>query len=233
VKGVAEVSGVVYLVRHGQASLFGRDYDRLSDLGLKQSRTVGETLAARGVVPALVVRGNLERHRQTAETAIAAAGWDAPVHVDPLWAEIDHVDIIGALRPTYTSHAIMVDDLLTRPEPERAFRSIFDDALQVWLTGGASYIETHLEFRDRVDAALGSVVGRLGRGGAAVVFSSGGPIAGVVASTLGLDTAGWLRMSRLVVNASVTKLVVGESGITLLSFNEHAHVEARDQVTYH
>lgn len=225
--------GVVYLVRHGQASLFGRDYDRLSDLGLAQSRTVGEALATRGVKPTLIVRGDLERHRQTAEAAGEAAGWDLPVDVDPGWAEIDHVDIIGVQQPTWTSHAVMVDDLLARPEPEKEFRGIFDVALQAWVSGEGRYVETHVEFRSRVGVALQTVVDRLVLGGTAVVFSSGGPIAAVVASALELETASWLEVSRLIINASVTKLVVGESGVTLISYNDHAHVEARGQLTFH
>ena len=45
----------VLLVRHGQASWGSDDYDVLSDLGERQSRMLGEALAARGVVPDLVV----------------------------------------------------------------------------------------------------------------------------------------------------------------------------------
>ena len=58
----------VLLVRHGQASWGSDDYDVLSDLGERQSRMLGEALAARGVVPDLVVRGAMRRHRQTAES---------------------------------------------------------------------------------------------------------------------------------------------------------------------
>ncbi len=232
---------VVYLVRHGQASLFGRDYDKLSDLGVTQSGCVGEALAARGVRPSRIIRGNLERHRETSAHAKAAAGWDVVDEVDPGWAEIDHIDIIGALHPAYTSHAAMVDDLLARPEPEHVFRSVFDDALAAWLAGGGQYVESHLQFRSRVDSALNAVVGRLGLGApgrgeteeTVVVFSSGGPVAAVVATALGLDTAAWLQLSRLVINGSVTKFVVGAEGASLVSFNDHAHVEARGQLTYH
>ena len=52
---------VLLLVRHGQASFGAADYDRLSALGERQSRLVGEALAARGVRPDLVVRGSLRR----------------------------------------------------------------------------------------------------------------------------------------------------------------------------
>ena len=226
---------VVYLVRHGQASLFDRDYDRLSETGVEQSRIVGAALAERGVRPTRIVRGDLVRHRDTAAAAVAAAGWptDVPVEVDAAWNELDHIDVIKAREPRFTSHAAMVDHLIGRPEPSQAFRSVFDDALAAWLLGDGEYVETHVEFRARVDGALASLVRRMGPDETVVVFSSGGPVAGVVASTLGLDTGSWQSVSRLIINASVTKLVVGDAGVTLISFNDHAHVEAAGLLTYH
>lgn len=224
---------VVYLVRHGQASLLGHDYDKLSERGVEQSRLVGTALAARGVRPAVVVRGALERHRETTTAALDAASWDVPVDVDPSWDEINHIDIIGAQQPSYTSHSAMVEDLLTKARPEQYFRGIFDEALQAWLLGGDSYVESHQEFRGRVVAGLATLTQRLGEGETAVVFTSGGPVSAVAATALGVDPAGWLSLSRLTINASVTKLVYGAAGVTLISFNEHAHVEGAGQLTYH
>ena len=125
------------------------------------------------------MRGTMRRHEQTTEAALEAAGWDGiDVEIDPRWNEIDHVDIIKAREPAYTSHAAMVDALVDGPEPDRAFRTVFDDALRMWVDGGGAYVETPDEFRARVDAALGDVVARTATGQTVVVFSSGGPVAG-------------------------------------------------------
>ncbi|HEY0660456.1 MAG TPA: phosphoglycerate mutase family protein, partial [Lysobacter sp.] len=56
----------IYLIRHGQASFGDGDYDRLSPLGLEQSRVLGETLRVRAPQVDLVVCGGMLRHRQTA-----------------------------------------------------------------------------------------------------------------------------------------------------------------------
>ena len=45
------------LIRHGQATPFEDDTDRLSALGETQARAVGTFLAASGVVPSRVVHG--------------------------------------------------------------------------------------------------------------------------------------------------------------------------------
>ena len=58
---------VLLLVRHGQASFGAADYDELSALGEEQSRLLGASLAARGVRPDVVLRGSMQRHRQTAD----------------------------------------------------------------------------------------------------------------------------------------------------------------------
>src|SRR4029079_14668655 len=82
---------LLLLVRHGQASWGSDDYDRLWSVGIEQSRVLGAALAARGVRPDLVLRGSMLRHRQTAEAAVAGAGWDAVAVEDAGWDEFDHL----------------------------------------------------------------------------------------------------------------------------------------------
>jgi len=53
------------LVRHGQASFGADDYDKLSELGWRQSRWLGEYFAERGAAFDCVVLGSLRRHAQT------------------------------------------------------------------------------------------------------------------------------------------------------------------------
>ena len=69
--------GEVVLVRHGQASFGAEDYDRLSPLGHQQSAWLGEYFVAHGMAFDTVWRGQLRRHRETAEgiaTAMALPG---------------------------------------------------------------------------------------------------------------------------------------------------------------
>ena len=53
------------LVRHAQASFGADDYDKLSELGWRQSRWLGEYFAERGIAFDRVVRGSLRRHAET------------------------------------------------------------------------------------------------------------------------------------------------------------------------
>ena len=72
-----------------------------------------------------------------------------------------------------------------------------------------------------------------------VAVTSGGPVAAAAATLVGGTGDGdaalaarlWTRFNTVVVNAGVTRVVVGSTGPRLLSFNEHPHL-AGDLLTY-
>ena len=218
--------GQVLLVRHGQASWGADDYDALSETGWEQSRLLGRALAVRGVEPEFVVHGSMRRHRETAE----GAGLAHRATVDPGWDEFDHLEMLGAVPSTFAG-----------PEPTRGeFQEWFEEATDRW-TGGdhdAGYHETFDAFGDRVTAALRRTAEAAGSG-TALVLTSGGPVSWAVTTLLGadLERAGrvrlWRRLNPVCVNSGVTKVVSGRRGLTLVSFNEHTHLDPEpDLLTY-
>jgi broad specificity phosphatase PhoE len=209
----------ILLVRHGQASWGAEDYDVLSPLGERQSQALGAALAARGVRPDLVVRGAMRRHRQTAEHTAAGGGWDAEVVEDDGWNEFDHVQMLSMHPVAYGE-----GEEMSRAE----FQRWFEGATLRW-TGGAhdeDYDESFTAFGARVDGALRRTAERLGPDGTAVVFTSGGPISWTASSLLGGSADIWVQLNPVTVNSSVSKVVVGRRGMTMVSFNEHSHLEA-------
>jgi broad specificity phosphatase PhoE len=218
---------VVLLVRHGQASWGAADYDVLSATGAEQSRVLGVSLARRGIRPDVVVRGAMRRHRETAEQALAGAGWDVPVEEDLGWNEFDHLQMLELHPP-----ALGEGEELTRA----AFQEWFEQATRRWTSGDYAdeYDESFASFCERVGAGLRRTVERLDAKQTAIVVSSGGPVSWVTASLLGGGAALWMQLNPVTVNASVTKVVVGGRGTTLVSFNDHSHLETADPslVTY-
>jgi hypothetical protein len=69
------------------------------------------------------------------------------------------------------------------------------------------------------------------------VVTSGGPIAAACAmlTEVGEEprrlASTWARFNAVMVNASVTRVVVGSTGARLLTFNEHSWLD-RELVTY-
>ena len=222
--------GVVLLVRHGQASFGADDYDVLSETGWTQSRMLGHYLAERGVTPDVVVRGDMRRHRETAEGMLEGGGWSTAIEADPGWNEFDHLGVVASYPD------LPRDGELDRKE----FQQVFEAATKRWTAGDhdADYPESYVAFRTRVGDALVRASERAGSGSIVVVVSSGGPIGSASASLVAPTDAEplvlaalWARFNAVTVNSSVTRVVVGSTGARLLTFNEHAHLEA-EHLTY-
>src|SRR5699024_602493 len=89
--------GVLYLMRHGQASCGTDDYDRLSDLGHEQSRLAGRHLGGQGVHPIRIVHGQMLRQKQTAEGILNGLDPKPEAEIDPGWNEFNAWELTGAL----------------------------------------------------------------------------------------------------------------------------------------
>ena len=216
--------GLVLLVRHGQASFGADDYDVLSETGWAQGRLLGAWLAERGVTPTAVVHGELRRQRDTALAMAEGAGWDGiePV-VDPGWDEFDHVGLVASY-PDLPADLDLSD--------RRAFQQVFEKATAHWTAGeSGDFSETYADFEARVVAALDRATGSAGPGGTVVVVSSGGPIAVACGALVDPEARLWQRFNTVIVNSSVSRVVVGSTGARLLTFNEHPHLEG-DHLTY-
>ncbi len=217
---------VLLLVRHGQASWGAEDYDQLSPVGEEQARVLGAALAARGVRPDHLVRGSMKRHRQTADAALTGAGWDADVVEDAGWDEFDHL--------TTLTGSVDWQEVDGESYDERVRR--FEGTIDRWASGthDDDYRESFPAFQERVSAAFAQTLDRMGPKETAVVFTSGGPVSWVSAALVDGGLPAWTRMSKVVVNSSVTKVLAGRRGTSLITFNDHSHLEAgpADLLTY-
>lgn len=226
IKGVPSV----LLVRHGQASFGSEDYDVLSPAGVKQAEIVAATLKRRGITPVRMVSGNLRRQRETA-AAFAEYG---EAEIDGRWDEYDANEVL--------SHHADTGLRLDGPGgvdggevTTKAFQAMLEPALAGWIAAGAESPSAAPwpDFCAAGTGALEQLGAELGRGETALVFTSGGVIAAVAASLLGAPEA-FLPINRVLVNASISKLVIGSTGTNLISLNDHSHLEETDRalVTY-
>lgn len=226
----------ILLVRHGQASFGADDYDALSETGHEQSRVLGRALGAAGLRPDVVVRGGQRRHEQTVAGILDGLGpptGDQPVvGVDPGWNEFDFEQVVEIHEPRFRSREVMIADLAATGRPRQAFQEIFESATHRWTTAvdGPDYAESFPAFASRVVAALQAVVGLRPERGTALVVTSGGPIGIVASHLIAGDTSIWPALNRVVVNTSITKVIRGGRGQTLVSFNSHQHLEGAAQL---
>lgn len=216
--------GLLILLRHGQAALGEDNYDVLSELGRRQAQLAGARLA--GLQIDRIHSGGLVRQRDTASAMLDALGWPSNrLTVDPRWDEYDHIRVLAA-------HTASVRFETTRTaEDRRTLQSTLDEAIARWASASECVgLESHDAFTSRVLA----VAAELGaQRGVSLAVTSGGVIAVVAAHYLDLPVSDWPRLAALTINTSMTRLITGSRGTRLLTFNDHAHLEAdRTLVTY-
>lgn len=200
----------LYLLRHGQASFGTDDYDVLSDLGRQQAAVAAEELRRREVRTPVLISGTLRRQRETAQ--IAAGVLEAELgEPDPRLNEFDAHAMVDA----HLGRAGATDGMASSQ-----FQVHLDEAMTAWMTEPDGTWE---QFSAGAVDALRDLAARLPRGADAVVATSAGVTAAIVGRLLGADAAGVIAMNRVSVNASVTTIVAGSRGLSVVTFNEHAH----------
>jgi broad specificity phosphatase PhoE len=208
----------VLLVRHGQASFGGEDYDVLSARGRAQAERLAGDVARRGARYDRVLSGSLARQRDTA----AALGEYA---VDPRWDEYDADDILAH----HSASPVRLERRGAVSLSPREFQDVLEAALLAWVAAGdaSPCAESWPAFAARVAAAVAGAAERT-----TLVCTSGGAIAAACVGLLGIAPEAFVALNRVTVNTGVTKVVRGRSGTSLVSFNEHGHLEADGLVTY-
>ncbi len=208
------------LVRHGQASFGADDYDKLSELGWRQSRWLGEYFAERGAAFDLVVRGSLRRHAETlagiSEGLGRTLGGDEDSRLDE-----------------YDSHALLHAHLQGRAPPRGGDRRehfrVLREAMYAWTEGRLPLAPgvDFASFQGRVLATLEEL--RQARARRVLVVSSGGPISTMLASVLGMPSRGVVDLNLQTRNTGLTELQAGANRIHFVSFNNVPHLDRPDR----
>jgi broad specificity phosphatase PhoE len=208
------------LVRHGQASFGADDYDKLSELGWRQSRWLGEYFAERGAAFDVVVRGSMRRHAETLTGIGEGMGQTLAGREDARLNE-------------YDSHALLQAHLKGKPMPQGGDRRehfrILREAMYSWTDGslGGHLHEAFADFRGRVLAALAELRAKPAK--RVLVVSSGGPISTILAEVLGMPMRGVVDLNLQTRNTGISELQAGANRIHCVSFNNVPHLDRPDR----
>ena len=213
--------GILYLVRHGQASFGAQNYDQLSALGRRQCARLGEYFRHRGKRFDAVLTGRLKRHAQSLE-AIASGLPDTPAPL--VWPGLDEYDsaaLIGAIHP----------EPLAKPDTPELYRHHFRllrEGLQQWMAGrtAPAGMPSYADFVAGVNAALDHV--RREHEGDVLIVSSGGPIATAIGQVLGVPAETTIGLNMQIRNSAVSEFVFTPRRHTLLTYNTLPHLDRQD-----
>ena len=221
------------LVRHGQARPFERESDRLSELGEQQSCGLADWWLRCGIGFDEVYTGALVRQQRTAaligeKFAERGFPWPAPV-VLPGLNEYDVAGIIrtGQRDPELTA-LIRDADPPGSPDRNRRFQRMFEAVMSRWINSelAAPGLETWLEFRDRVRAALRVMTADGKPARRVVAFTSGGPIGVAVQTAMNAPDQSAIEVNWRVRNCSLTEFLFSKDRFSLDCFNAVPHLDA-------
>jgi broad specificity phosphatase PhoE len=221
----------LHLVRHGQASFGADDYDRLSDLGWRQSRRLGEYWRSKGQQFDHVIAGTLRRHDETWRGIAEGLGiaHDAlPMIRTPSLNEYDSHAVIATVHPEPLPKA-------DTPELYRHHFRLLREGLQRWMLGTAQPVgmPSYADFRAGIAGVLSDISANAK--GRVLVVSSGGPIATAVGHVLGTPAESTIELNFHIRNSAVSELTYNPKGQRLISYNTLYHLDGeahRDWVTF-
>jgi broad specificity phosphatase PhoE len=235
---------VALFVRHGKASAFSSstDYDQLSPPGVEQSELLGGWLADTAFRADAVFVGPRKRHEQTyacVTRVMAARGMRIPEPtLLPELDEHDGIALVFKLLPTLAMHdeelRAIVESMAksARPSPDDVLAA-FKRITRRWVRGeiGHDEVESWPAFRARVARAM-EIIGSLGRGKTALVFTSAGAVAAATAESLGVrDEERVLDLSWSLYNGSITELDFTGERWGVRTFNATPHLREKRLVT--
>ena len=217
--------GILYLVRHGQASFGAQDYDQLSELGQRQSQRLGEYFKLKGLRFEQVLTGTLKRHQQTLAGICNRAGFSTDALALPGLNEYDSEAVIAAIHP----HPLAKPDT---PELYRHHFRLLRDGLTQWMNGVVSPLgmPSYREFQQGVADALALV--RQQTAGDVLLVSSGGPISTAVGQILGTTPETTIELNMRIRNSAVTEFNFTPKRHALQTFNTLPHLDGPEHASW-
>jgi broad specificity phosphatase PhoE len=237
--------GILFLVRHAQASFLEQNYDKLSKLGEEQARLLGEYWARRNIVFDRACVGPCVRQKDTAtimSVEYRKAGLEFPEPlVLPEFDEYQGEAVLELSLPALLENDQSIRDFhaVFQSSSDSAgrratFQKLFEAVIGKWVGGAICPlgVETWLEFCSRVNSGLAKFVSAGGRGERVAIFTSGGPIAVAMQRALQLSPESTLQVSWMSRNSSWSEFLYAAERFMLSSFNAHGHIGDPTMLTY-
>ncbi|MBU0515024.1 MAG: histidine phosphatase family protein [Proteobacteria bacterium] len=231
--------GAIYFIRHGQASFTNTNYDRLSEKGVRQSELLGDYLRHLGLCFNEAFSGTLERQKDTARAVLGRLSPGQAPRELRIEADLDEHNTVHIARGQFAElterEPALLEDIRSMFTDNLAFKRVYQRVMLRWMAGRFSdpNLETYPQFLARVERITRKLMASEAEN--IIVFTSGGPISTVMRLSLGLSDEKALALTWRLRNASVSAFDCNPERISLVVFNQVAHLETQgdaDLITY-
>jgi broad specificity phosphatase PhoE len=221
----------LFLVRHAQASFGAENYDKLSELGLKQSTYIPAHFSDDPKVSRVLYRGDMLRHKETADYSFTGM---API-IHAGLNEFDHMNVLTVYQPDINNKEKMMEIVMNQKDPKQFVEDEFRNAILRWMKeeGTTSYNETFQDFKIRVTNAIQDIISaaRREKQKEVIAVTSGGVISLYMALLMDMPIERMIEMNQHIANTSVTSLLFNDKKTTLSYYNNFSHLP-KDMVTF-
>lgn len=244
----------ILLARHGQASFGQKNYDNLSELGVRQAQMLGEHYANTQRRIDAVFSGSLVRQQDSARHFVESYQASLVNHKqstklnDSLlqtsnslllysnlitdFNEFNHQDVLTKSNAAFASQSAIATEIAKAESPKLRLAELFDQAMQRWHGGeyDGDYLESWPQFNERTKQALAQITARASSLDSAdedttvLVFTSGGVIAAITAQLFKQDSQMAYQLNKRLINTGVTAITLQRQASRLLSLNEYSHL---------
>jgi len=228
--------GVIFCVRHGQASIFSDNYDQLSDRGILQAGEVGKFFKKEGISFDKVFFGPLQRQQHTKDLILKHATHDTKhVTLLPELTEHQGYTTMKKILPLIIEEDQVLKQLLNQPwdNPKDQIRHhmrVYEHFSHQWIAGVYdSQLDEELQswpdFIMACHKAMDTLTTEMDKGSNILVVTSAGPVATLTGIPLGLSDKQILKQSWIVYNCSISEILLTKKRKTLSVFNQVRHLE--------
>lgn len=230
------------LVRHGQASFGQNSYDKLSERGIEQVKILAQHWRDIGEQFDCIYSGTLLRQKETANELLSLVRGEPDESIEnPSLNEYNGDPLMRVYLRNYVAGEGRKLDRETPIKDPRRFQELFEVATAKWIRNELQPAPDDTEFeywdsfKSRVHGVVDDLMTRHGSGSKVLISTSGGVIAMALQRVLQFPDEQVIRTNWMLKNSSVTRIQYGNGKLSLVQFNNLAHLEKADMadmVTY-
>ncbi|MCF6224541.1 MAG: histidine phosphatase family protein [Flavobacteriaceae bacterium] len=227
----------VYLIRHGQASFLADDYDNLSEIGILQSKALGDFFAKNKIHLDKIYIGKLKRHQQTFDNFSLAFDnknikLPQPIYLKELnehqALESFKLDIEKFLKQNKPAQRLYLAMQKDKALKKKNTILIFGMFMKEFVVGkypiNGSGTQSWSDFRTQTKQGIATILKNTNKGETIGVFTSGGTKSSIIGDSLGMNENKISELNMVIRNTSFSQLIYSKNSVKLFSINEIPHL---------